>query len=58
MGLTIIGKVLASFFELQDVDDRTPQEKFKMRVELYTKTGLTMRQLDNMSVKEVLNFKK
>jgi len=55
--LTKIGKILITFFDLSDVDDRTPQVKSNMASELYTKTGLTMRQLDNMSVKDVLNFK-
>jgi len=58
MGLTKIGKIIADYFEIQDVDDRTPQEKIKMAFELYQKAGLTIRELDNMSVKEVLNFKR
>jgi len=58
MGLTKIGRFLSDILNIQDVDDRTPQEKVKMDVELYMKTGLSMNALDNMSFKEVINFKR
>jgi len=58
MELTKFGQFLANLFGIVDVDDYSHQEKIKMNIELYLKTGLTMRQLDNMSVKEVLNFKR
>ena len=44
--------------DIQDVDDRTPKEKAKLEFDFYMKTGLTMRQLDNMSFNEVMNFKR
>jgi hypothetical protein len=58
MELTKFGQFLVNLFGIVDVDDYSHKEKAKMNIELYLKTGLTMRQLDNMSVKEVLNFKR
>ena len=58
MELTKFGQFLVNLFGIADVDDFSHKEKAKMNIELHLKNGLTMRQLDNMSVKEVLNFKK
>jgi len=58
MGLTKIGKFLADMLGIQDVDDRSPKEIAKMEFDFYMKTGLSMRHLDNMSFKEVMNFKR
>ena len=60
--LTLFGRFLVHLFgfydELCDVDDRSYYQKRKTEKELKEKTGLSIRDLDNMTVKEVLNYKK
>ena len=56
--MSIIKDFINYLIDREDVDDRTSLEKYKMEKELFTKTGLTMRQLDKMSYKDIVNFKR
>jgi len=56
MELTKFGKFLVRMFDNEEF--MTNSDELKLSIELKMKTGLTLKELDNMSIKDIEKFKK